>query len=244
MRNILPIAFLLLIVLPVSAQPETALERVQRLGPMDMDEVLWLARGLYSESDRTEEQELVGWVIRNRVETGFRGDSYREVILEPRQFSAFNTPSERRNYILGLDQQDVVPSWMSALDVALEVHGARATDRPFPIETRHFYSPVSMVGRARPNWASAGTELSSTDLGVDPNRFRFFTGIDQSQDEGGPSTDAATRAITASEKIDEQRVEAQTRAAERAASVRGTIRVRRFSGKVSRPSRPRRGAGS
>lgn len=244
MRNILPFAFLLLLVLPASAQPETALERVQRLSPMDMDEVLWLARGVYSESDRADEQELVAWVIRNRVETGFRGESYREVILEPRQFSAFNTPSERRNYILGLDQQDVVPSWMSALDVALEVHGSRASDRPFPIDTRHFYSPVSMVGRSRPNWASAGTELSSVELGVDPNRFRFFSGIDQTADETVASGDSATEPITTTEKIDEKRIEQQTRAAERASTVRGTVRVRRFSGKVARPSRPRRGAGS
>jgi hypothetical protein len=244
MRNILPFAFLLLLVFPVSAQPDTALERVQSLGPMDMDEVLWLARGLYSESDRAEEQELVAWVIRNRVETGFRGNSYREVILEPRQFSAFNTPSERRNYILAFDQEDVVPSWMSALDVALKVYGSRASERPFPIDTRHFYSPVSMVGRTRPNWASAGTELSSLDLGVDPNRFRFFSGIDRLQDESIPTGDPASEAITTTEKIDAQRIEQQTRAAERASTVRGTIRVRRFSGRVSRPSRPRRGSGS
>ncbi|MFT4604682.1 MAG: hypothetical protein ACI9W4_001415 [Rhodothermales bacterium] len=244
MRNILPFVLLLSIVLPANAQSDTALERVNRLTPMAMDEVLWLARGLYSESDRADEQELVGWVIRNRVETDFRGDSYREVILEPRQFSAFNTPSERRDYILGLDQEDVVPSWMSALNVALEVHGSGASERPFPIETRHFYSPVSMVGGARPNWASAGTELSSTDLGVDPDRFRFFSGIDQSREEALAAGDPATDPITASDKIDAKRIEQQERAAKRGSTVRGTVRVRRFSGKVSRPRRPRRGAGS
>lgn len=241
MRYLLPLAFLSLTVFPAAAQPETALERVKQLSPMQMDEVLWLARGVYSESDRAEEQRLVAWVIRNRVETGFRGDSYRDVILEPRQFSAFNTPSQRREYILSLDQDDVVPSWMSALDVSLSVYGSRPSDRPFEIDTRHFYSPVSMVGRDRPNWASAGLELSSTDLGVDPNRFRFFSGIDQSADEIITTSSAMSEAITTTGKIDTQRVEQQTRAAERASTVRGSVRVRRFSGKVSRPSRPRRG---
>ncbi|NNE69382.1 MAG: hypothetical protein HKN29_03340, partial [Rhodothermales bacterium] len=148
--------------------------------------------------------------------------------------------SQRREYILGLDQNDVVQSWMTALDVSLSVYQSRATERPFAIDTRHFYSPVSMVGRERPNWASAGLELSSVELGVDPNRFRFFSGIDQGAD-GIIAAAASTRPITTSGMIDAQRVEQQTRAAERASTVRGTIRVRRFSGKVSRPSRPRRG---
>ena len=211
-----------------------------------MDEVLWLSRAVYSESDRADEQELVAWVIRNRVETGYRGDSYREVVLEPMQFSAFNTPSERRDYILGLDQHDVVPSWMQAVEVSLDVYSARPVDRPFAIDTRHFYSPVSMVGRSEPTWASSGTPLSSPALGVDPDRFRFFSGIDQGMDMPGtaiPASVVIESKPSASDKIDEQRVAQQTREAERATQLRGSIRARKFSGRVSRPTRPRRTSG-
>ena len=246
MRNLIPLVLLLLPVLPASGQTESALDRVKQLGPLAMDEVLWLGRAVYSESDRASEQKLVAWVIRNRVETGYRGTSYREVVLEPLQFSAFNTPSERRDYILAFDQDDVVPSWMQALDIALEVYGARPTERPFDIDTRHFYSPVSMVGRSEPVWASAGIELSSLELGVDPNRFRFFRAIDQSADLAGMEIEDRTVAMdpSAAERIDQQQVDRQVRAAERSSTVRRSTRVRRFSGRITRPARPRtRGGG-
>ena len=246
MRKLLPVLIWAVTVFPVAAQPADNLTRVQNQSPMAMDELLWLARAVYSESDRADEQELVAWVIRNRVETGYRGDTYRQVVLEPMQFSAFNTPSERRSYILGLDQHDVVPSWMQALKVSMDVFQADPTERPFAIDTRHFYSPVSMVGRSEPTWASAGIPLSSPGLGIDPDRFRFFSGIDQGADMPGtilPVPLMSQGRPNASEKMDEQRFEQHTRAAERITRVRGTVRTRSFSGRVSRPSRPARGGG-
>lgn len=152
--------------------------RLRRLSPFQMDEVLWLARCVYSESDRPHEQRLVAWVVRNRVETRYRGDTYREVVLETKQFSAFNTPSPRREHILGLQLDTKLPAWRETLRIALDVYLADAGERPFPVTTRHFYSPVSMVGRAEPTWAEGVTALSSQALGVDPNRFQFFTDVD------------------------------------------------------------------
>ncbi|MBO6576683.1 MAG: cell wall hydrolase [Rhodothermales bacterium] len=256
MRKLLPLVAVLITAIPASAQDDgTILDEVQALDPLEMDELLWMARGVYSESDRANEQELVAWVIRNRVETGFRGDSYRQVVLERKQFSAFNEPSKRRTYILGLDQTDVVPSWMRALEVSMKVFQASPTERPFAIDTRHFYSPVSMVGRSEPVWAKAGVPISSVSLGVDPDRFRFFSGIDKSQDmvaatvnpttfaEGASVEERIDQQKSASEKIDEQRIEQQQRAADRAKTLRRSTRVRRFSGRVQRPSRPKRGTG-
>ncbi|WP_240332831.1 hypothetical protein [Salinibacter ruber] len=41
---------------------------------------LWLARAIYSETKLPHEQELVAWVVRNRVETAYRGRrTYRAV---------------------------------------------------------------------------------------------------------------------------------------------------------------------
>ncbi|MFT5144829.1 MAG: hypothetical protein ACI80V_001682 [Rhodothermales bacterium] len=256
MRKLLPLFLAVLVVSSAHAQTASVLDRVQSLPPRQMDEVVWLARAVLSESDRTEEQRLVAWVIRNRVETNFRGDTYRDVVLEPRQFSAFNGATPRREYILGLDQTDKVPSWMNALDVSMDVFQARARDRPFGIDTRHYYSPVSMVGPSAPAWASAGRPLSSEAMGIDPNRFRFFAGIDQGADLGNssPQTDDFSAIATSEapgsgaeqdteQKIDDQRIEQDKRAAERSKTFQRSSRVRAFSGRVGRPSRPRVGSG-
>src|SRR3990167_5555288 len=51
-------------------------------------DILWLARILYSESKVREEQIIIAWVVRNRVESGFRGaQSYKDVAISPAQFS-------------------------------------------------------------------------------------------------------------------------------------------------------------
>ena len=145
----------------------------------EADEILWLARCIYSESDRAHEQRLVAWVVRNRVETRFRGSTYRDVVLEDRQFSAFNDPTPRRARILALTEQDRFPAWRSALSIAREVYHAPASRRPFPQTTRHFYSPVSMRNRAVPHWAVAETPLALASHDIDADRFRFYDGIDE-----------------------------------------------------------------
>ena len=152
--------------------------RLRQLTPLQADEVLWLARCIYSESDRPHEQRLVAWVVRNRVETRYRGHTYREVVLETKQFSAFNAATARRTHILGLTPEAKMPAWQEALRIALDVYTAAPEDRPFPVATRHFYSPVSMVGRSEPTWAEGESALSSSALGVDPHRFQFFASID------------------------------------------------------------------
>lgn len=149
-----------------------------RMDPIEMDEVLWLAKCIYSESDRPDEQRLVAWVVRNRVETAYRGNSYREVVLEDRQFSAFNTPSPRRDHILAFNQNSDSRTWQRALQIALDVYRADSSERPFSLTTRHFYSPVSMKGTSVPDWASGGNPLNSRALGVEPLRFQFFDGVD------------------------------------------------------------------
>ncbi len=153
--------------------------RLRRLSTIDLDEVVWLARCIYSESDRANEQELVAWVVRNRVETQYRGRTYREVVLEVKQFSAFNEPSKRREHILNLDHETPLRSWRRALKIALDVYQAPASDRPFAQTVRHFYSPVSMVGGRTPHWADRDKALSSARLGVDRRRFVFFDDVDE-----------------------------------------------------------------
>lgn len=139
-------------------------------------ETLWLARCMYSESDLPHEQELVAWVVRNRVATAYRGQrTYRDVVLDDRQFSAFNLDGRRRDYYLALQPHTSARGWRRTLAIAAYVRRAPWTVRPFGVEVRHFYSEVSMVGRRAPTWAHGQSPVAPNRLyRVDPARFRFF----------------------------------------------------------------------
>jgi len=141
------------------------------------DDVLWLARVIYSETKRPYEQELVAWTVRNRVETAYRGNvTYQSVVLDPWQFSAFNRNAPKRAHYTGLDQNSQAAGWQTAIRIAQDVIEAPAYERPFVQQTRHFYSERSMVGRSHPAWAS-GQRPVKLDRPVDPQRFRFFANI-------------------------------------------------------------------
>ena len=139
-------------------------------------ETLWLARCMYSESDLPHEQELVGWVVRNRVATGYRGKhTYRDVVLDPQQFSAFNADSGRRGRYVSLRPGDRAPGWRRTLAIAAYVRRAPWSYRPFSVAVRHFYSEISMGPKRHPVWAIGERPVVPNRLyAVDPYRFRFL----------------------------------------------------------------------
>ena len=142
------------------------------------DDVLWLARCIYSETKKAHEQELVAWVIRNRVETGYRGETeYEAVVLDPYQFSAFNPGNPKRRLYTSLAPSADSPAFVQALEVAHGVYYAPGSARPFSQKTRHFYSERSMVGGASPNWSEGQTPVRPVGFRVDPRRFRFYSGV-------------------------------------------------------------------
>lgn len=138
------------------------------------EEVLWMARALYSETKRPHEMWHVGWVIRNRYESRFRGETYRDVILHPKQFSAFNRGNPMRDYYLRLQPEDVgeAPRWHAALATAKRVIDAPPSLRPFPKDTYHFYSRRSMSGE--PYWKNSLDPVAISS--IDANRFNFLRG--------------------------------------------------------------------
>lgn len=141
------------------------------------EEVLWLARCIYSETKQPHEQELVAWVVRNRVETGYRDNStYRDAVLDPWQFSAFNVNSPKRKYYSSLNEQSTAAGFQTALEIAERVAHAPASDRPFAQQTRHFYSERSMAGGKTPDWARNEKPVRLT-RNVDPKRFRFYDSV-------------------------------------------------------------------
>lgn len=172
-----------LTVFPSQLYSETEIDfkRLTPLPPEQIDsETLWLARCIYSESKREKEQELVAWVVRNRVETGYRGrKSYRSTILDPYQFSAFNPDTRTRDFYSSLGPHAHYPGWQKALRIAYEVRHADPEFRPFSTLTRHFYSEQSMLaGMLEPNWADGfRTVLPERDYNIEPRRFRFYAGV-------------------------------------------------------------------
>lgn len=155
-------------------------QRIPTLPPQKIDsETLWLARCIYSETKRPEEMELVAWVVRNRVETRYRGQSrYRDVVLDPYQFSAFNPQSRKRRHYASLTPDHPASTWQKALTIAYGVRGAPDSLRPFPARTRHFYSERSMVGQRHPDWAHGMKPVTpDRSFRLDERRFRFFEGV-------------------------------------------------------------------
>lgn len=154
--------------------------KVSPLPPEKIDtETLWLARAIYSETKRPEEMELVAWVVRNRVETRYRGKTtYQAAVLDPFQFSAFNPGDRKRTFYGSLTPQSKAPGFANALRIAYSVRNADPSYRPFSKSTRHFYSERSMVGVKHPNWAAGGTKVNpQRTFEVDERRFRFFEGV-------------------------------------------------------------------
>lgn len=148
-----------------------------RAPALTKDDILWLARVIYSETKRPHEQELVAWVVRNRVETGYRGnDSYRDAALDPYQFSAFNPGTRSRSFHTSLQWDSGEKGFATAVAIAAKVAASDPGERPFAETTRHFYSRQSMVGGATPNWAR-NVRPVKLDRHVEPDRFRFFANV-------------------------------------------------------------------
>lgn len=151
-------------------------ERSEKTDPR----VIWLARAIYSETDKKKEMKYVGWVIRNRVELNFRGDStYASVILASKEFSAFNRNSSLRFYYATKPYSHIENiirdsgTWKNALEVARDVVYAGKYERPFTKYTLFFYSEVSMPSDdPHPDWRKKYYYVPIEK--VKPERFRFF----------------------------------------------------------------------
>jgi hypothetical protein len=161
----------------IVVEGERSAEENEAVVNVNKDEILWMARGIYSETKRPDEQELVAWTIRNRAETGYRGKrTFKTTVLDPWQYSAFNRNSPKRTHYSSLTERSNAPGFKAAIGIAERVAMASVTARPFPPTTRHFYSERSMVGGKTPAWAVNKVPVK-LDRNVDPRRFRFYAGI-------------------------------------------------------------------
>lgn len=138
------------------------------------EEILWFARLIYSETKDVNEQVIVAWVARNRVENGFRGNTYKEVALSPSQFSGLNAFDHNYQKNINLGYEDSVAEWRTAIEVAKLVYGAPDIMRPFPQSVMHFYSPVAI---RPPAWAQGRAPVHEIKNATGGVRFAFFDGI-------------------------------------------------------------------
>lgn len=143
-------------------------------------ETLWLARAMFSESKRHDEQDLVGWALRNRVESEYRGcTSYQGCVLDPFQFSAFISGQPKLGYYTGLTEISDVPGWQRTLALAFYIRHADERFRPFSQLVRHFYSEQSMLDPdVVPDWVGDLSPITPTrNTRLDERRFRFYAGV-------------------------------------------------------------------
>lgn len=164
----------------VALSPATLLAKQKNICEVSFedDEVIWLARAIFSETKDPGEMYLVAWVIRNRVNTEYLGDTtYKEVVLHKGQFSGLQKSDKQYHTNVNLSYFDTNKSWKDALDIAHEVFYASDSTRPLPQSVKHFYSPQSV--RRAPSWADDKKlyHVIEQDNPNHPARFAFYDGV-------------------------------------------------------------------
>lgn len=137
----------------------------------DAQEILWLARIMYSETKDPNEMTLIGWVVRNRVETGYFGHTYEEVATAPHQFSGLNPGDPQYDTNIHMNYGDAEnTAWQNALAIAKKIYYAPSSARPISIWVRHFYSPRPSA--PAPAWTK-GQELAMDVYDTTGKNIRF-----------------------------------------------------------------------
>lgn len=139
----------------------------------EREEILWLARAIRSETDLAREKHDIAWTIRNRVQNEWYPDTYKEVVLQPYQFSGLNDFDYHYETNIARDFDTDDPVWQSTLEIAREVYYADDSERPFGKGVMHFYSPVAV---GTPDWAIGLTPVKES-YGARGVRFAFYQGV-------------------------------------------------------------------
>lgn len=140
------------------------------------EDVLWLSRVLYSETRKPLEMYYIAHVVKNRVETCYRGEcSYKEVALDPYEFSAFNPNRKSRYYLMQLNSNNArdPARWAAAKQIALNTY----LDNHDPTNGgTHFFAQVSMRNYGYPDWAYHGDQVTLAN-NIDEQRLRVYRNV-------------------------------------------------------------------
>ena len=153
-------------------QPWITIVREDSISPaQESEEILWLARVIYSETKNEDEMRLIAWVVRNRVENDYWGDTtYKSVVTRKNQFSGLNYGDLQYSHNISLTYDDKYMVWQKALSTATEIYNASDSQRPFARDVQHFYSPNVI---SAPNWAENDKHAFSTNN----DSFAFYKNV-------------------------------------------------------------------
>lgn len=163
---------------------QSLLERQwNHMSKANREQALWLARAVYSETKERPEMVSIAWTVRNRVETHYRGSTYKEVVLHHDQFSGLNPEANHYDHNMNMNWKDrkTDKAWKSALKVSIGVKQSLAYLRPFEKDVRHFYSPTATNA---PNWAIGHKAVRlirkdhSKTRSLENVRFAFYKDIE------------------------------------------------------------------
>lgn len=160
---------------PLFAQGPVEVAHAPEADEHELDEILWLARAVYSETKVRGEQELVAWVIRNRVESAKYPDTYEGVVRARGQFSGLHPTDRQYDVNVSREYTDTGHGWDSALEIAEDVYFAQSTERPIDAGVTHFYSPISVVHT--PDWAQGEPAHVVKDTERGYTRFAFYANV-------------------------------------------------------------------
>ncbi len=138
------------------------ISRLSAIATMDTN-LLHLAKTIWGEArgENIETMLAVGWVVRNRLSAKRYGKTYKDVVLQPFQFSCWNSGDI---YVV----QDKL--WEVCIGVAIVVMQSAEKYNPIP-GVRHFYD--KSMDKNPPYWAEDGEYMSV--YGVD--NLRLIRGI-------------------------------------------------------------------
>lgn len=162
----------------------------------------WAALNIVTETNQPHEMLPIAWVLRYRVESPRFPDTMQAVVLQERQFSAWNPWTHGRfkgkfsqeeiyhEMWKTLDQETREKLFPQALEAAQwvgstsapylqggKIAGAPRWLAPFGPEACWYYSPISMVPvDTAPTWAASARRVFTLP-GIDPRRFTFCEAV-------------------------------------------------------------------
>ena len=144
------------------------ISKLEALAKLD-DNLLYLAKTIYGEArgESVETMFAVGWVIRNRLQVKRYGSTYKDVVLQPKQFSCWNKNDSNYKVIEGNIKGRL---WEVCIGVAIIVMQSRERYNPIP-KVWHYYD--KSLDSNPPYWAEDGEYMSI--YGVD--NIRLIRGI-------------------------------------------------------------------
>ena len=133
-------------------------------------DLLHLAKTIYGEArgESIETMLAVGWVIRNRLQAKRYGSTYKDVVLQPKQFSCWNKDDPNYKVIKRSIRGRL---WEVCIGVAVVVIQSAAKHNPVT-GVRHYYD--KSMDSNPPYWAEEGEYMAV--YGV--NNLRLIRGVE------------------------------------------------------------------